>query len=444
MKRLIHLLQQPASAYTLAYFRMGLGMLILMSTIRFLILGWVDLQYIQPLFHFPYFGLEFLSAPTSPMIYATFGILILSSIGVILGYRFRVMSILMFLSFTYIELWDIAFYLNHYYAVSLFACILSMLPAHVAASLDASAGRVKKANDVPFWTHFIVYFQIGIIYVYAGIAKINGDWLFLALPLKIWLPAHASFPVIGPMFALDLTAYVFAWFGMLYDLFIIAFLMYPKTRYYAFATVVIFHSMTGLLFQIGVFPIVMIFMATLFFEARIHESILHLFFEKNNHQENNSSHELSTYGLSLIGIFIFIQLVLPFRYLLYPGQYQWTEQGYRFGWRVMLTEKSGIAQFSITDKLTGKKGYVNNAEWLTPHQEKQMSFQPDMILSFAHFLHDEYQKKGVQDPIVNVDCWVTMNGRPSARLIDPTVDLALLHDGFFAKPWISAYPGAIQ
>ncbi|MFN4766457.1 MAG: HTTM domain-containing protein, partial [Ignavibacteria bacterium] len=133
-----------------------------------------------------------------------------------------------------------------------------------------------------------------------------------------------------------------------------------------------------------------------------------------------------------------------FRYLLYPGHYQWTEQGYRFGWRVMLTEKSGIAQFSITDKHTGKKGYVNNAEWLTPHQEKQMAFQPDMILAFAHFLHDEYKKRGVQDPIVNVDCWVTMNGRPSARLIDPTVDLSLLHDDFCAKSWISAYPGAMQ
>ncbi|MFN5246376.1 MAG: HTTM domain-containing protein [Ignavibacteria bacterium] len=444
MNSLIQLLHQPASAYTLAYFRMGLGMLILISTLRFLILGWVDLQYVEPLFHFPYFGLEFLSAPSTPMIYATFGILIISSICVIIGYRFRIMSIFMFLSFTYIELWDIAFYLNHYYAVSLFALILSILPAHVVASLDAKSGRVNNTNTVPFWTHFIVFFQIGIIYVYAGIAKINIDWLYFALPLKIWLPAHTSFPVIGPLLALDFTAYVFAWFGMLYDLFIIAFLIYPKTRYYAFATVVIFHSMTGFLFQIGVFPIVMIFMATLFFEARIHEYIIQLFFVKSSQQVQISKHQLSIYGLCAIGIFMIVQLIVPFRYLLYPGHYQWTEQGYRFGWRVMLTEKSGIAQFSITDKHTGKKGYVNNAEWLTPHQEKQMAFQPDMILAFAHFLHDEYKKRGVQDPIVNVDCWVTMNGRPSARLIDPTVDLSVLHDDFCAKSWISAYPGAMQ
>ncbi len=444
MNRILQFLNRPASASTLAYFRMGLGMLILISTLRFILLGWIDMQYIRPTFHFPYFGLEFLSAPSAPIIYATFGILIISSIGVILGYRFRIMSILMFLSFTYIELWDIAFYLNHYYAVSLFTLILCFLPAHVTASVDAKSGRVNESSEVPYWTHFIVIFQIGIIYVYAGIAKINADWLFSALPLKIWLPAHASIPVIGPLIALDITAYVFAWFGMLYDLFIIAFLISPKMRYYAFATVVIFHSMTGLLFQIGVFPIVMIFMATLFFDAGIHEKVVHKFITNSNEQERVSNYGLSNIGISLIGMYMLFQVLFPFRYLLYPGNYQWTEQGYRFGWRVMLTEKSGTAQFMITDRKTGKTGYVNNAEWLSAHQEKQMSFQPDMILAFAHFLHDEYQKQGMIDPIVTVDCWVTMNGRPSARLIDPTVDLSRITDDFSHKTWIAPYPGALQ
>ena len=33
-----------------------------------------------------------------------------------------------------------------------------------------------------------------------------------------------------------------------------------------------------------------------------------------------------------------IQLAFPFRYLLYPGNIFWTEEGYRFSWRVMLME----------------------------------------------------------------------------------------------------------
>jgi hypothetical protein len=239
----------------------------------------------------------------------------------------------------------------------------------MTASLDVQSGRVKEASEVPYWTHLIVFFQIGIIYVYAGIAKVNADWLFSALPLKIWLPAHASLPVIGPLLALDFTAYVFSWFGMLYDLIIIAFLINTRTRYYAFVTVVIFHSITGLLFQIGVFPIVMIFMATLFFDASIHQNIIQRFFSTGIKQSEKFIVSLPKYGIALLGIYVTFQLLFPLRYALYPGNHQWTEQGYRFGWRVMLTEKSGNAQFVITDRTSGKTGYVNNAEWLSAHQE---------------------------------------------------------------------------
>jgi len=402
------------------------------------------MQYVQPLFHFPYFGFEFLTAPVPVISYITFAILIIASLCVIVGYRFRIMSICMFLSFTYVELWDVAFYLNHYYAVSLFSFILCFLPAHTVASFDVRSGRVKETHLVPFWTHFIILFQIAVIYVYAGIAKINADWLWSALPLKIWLPAHSSLPVIGPLLSLDFTAYVCSWFGMFYDMFIIIFLINRSTRYVAFATVVIFHVCTGILFQIGVFPIVMIFMATMFFDSTLHQRFVKTFFSTYTQQHEYAPIIRPNMLFSVLGVYIVVQLLFPFRYILYSGNHQWTEQGYRFGWRVMLTEKSGIAQFSITDKHTGQKGYVNNSEWLSPHQEKQMSYQPDMILAFAHFLHDEYQKQGVHDPIVNVDCWVTMNGRPSARLIDPTVDLAQQYDGFSSKPWISPYPGAFE
>jgi hypothetical protein len=54
------------------------------------------------------------------------------------------------------------------------------------------------------------------------------------------------------------------------------------------------------------------------------------------------------------------------------------------------------------------------------------------------------QKQGIHDPIVTVDCWVTMNGRSSARLIDPKMDLSKITDDYSHKTWIASYPGAIQ
>ena len=79
---------------------------------------------------------------------------------------------------------------------------------------------------------------------------------------------------------------------------------------------------------------------------------------------------------------------------MYPGELFWTEEGYRFSWRVMLMEKAGYANFKIVDGKTKKSFYVNNADFLTSFQEKQMSFQPDFILEYAHYLGDHFSNQG--------------------------------------------------
>ena len=135
-------------------------------------------------------------------------------------------------------------------------------------------------------------------------------------------------------------------------------------------------------------------------------------------------------------VYCLFQLLFPFRYVLYPGNVYWTEQGYRFGWRVMLIEKSGYTQFTIKDSLTGKQGIIDNAEWLTDHQEKQMSMQPDLIVQFAHTVSAYYQKNGYTHPIITADSWVTLNGRKSYRFIDPSINLASINDSWFHKEWI--------
>jgi hypothetical protein len=38
----------------------------------------------------------------------------------------------------------------------------------------------------------------------------------------------------------------------------------------AYVAVVIFHTITGMMFQIGVFPVVMIAMTLIFFDTRVH------------------------------------------------------------------------------------------------------------------------------------------------------------------------------
>jgi hypothetical protein len=121
---------------------------------------------------------------------------------------------------------------------------------------------------------------------------------------------------------------------------------------------------------------------------------------------------------------------------LYDGNMFWTEEGYRFGWRVMLMEKAGDATFYVKDAQTGREGAVMNRDFLNPHQEKQMAMQPDMIVSFAHFLKQHYAAQGMVNPRVRAEVYVTLNGRPSRLYLDSTIDLSAQNDNFSQKHWI--------
>jgi Vitamin K-dependent gamma-carboxylase len=285
------------------------------------------------------------------------------------------------------------------------------------------------------------------VYVFAGLAKINYDWLVLALPLKIWLPAHYDLPLLGFLFEYKMTPYVFSWAGMLYDLSIPFLLLYHVTRPWAYISVIFFHVLTGMLFQIGVFPLVMMSGTLLFFSDTFHQRIIgglrKVLFFMRNHSPEVQVDDSYTYPsrwhkvlLSLVGLHFIIQVLFPFRYLLYPGNLFWTEEGYRYSWRVMLMEKAGTATFYIKDAITGKEGAVINSDFLNLHQEKQMAMQPDMILEFAHFLAAHYKAQGVADPKVRAEVYVTLNARPSKLFIDPQRDLVTVKDTWAHKTWI--------
>ncbi|MCD6065047.1 MAG: hypothetical protein K0R82_2958, partial [Flavipsychrobacter sp.] len=138
----------------------------------------------------------------------------------------------------------------------------------------------------------------------------------------------------------------------------------------------------------------------------------------------------------LFVLFFAIQFVLPWRYLLMPGELFWTEEGFRFSWRVMLIEKMGYAQFVVKDKTTGRVVAVNNNDFLTKNQEKMMATQADFIIQYAHHLEAHYKKQGMQQPRVYATIYVTLNGRRSRQYAKQDVDLAKEYDSYEHKNWI--------
>ena len=429
-------LNHPVSIAPLVSFRLLFGAAMVFSVLRFGYLGWIEDHFLQAKFTFKYYGFEWVQVLPPAAMYAVHIAMLLGALGILLGWHYRVSAVVFFLTFTYTELIDLSYYLNHYYFVSLVAFWMIWVPAHRSFSLDARRQPLISAQTTPFWSIGLFKTQIALVYLYAGLAKINYSWLIAAMPLRIWLPANDSLPLIGPFLALPWLPWVFSWAGMLFDCSIVWFLSHRHTRPWAYLAVVVFHAITGLMFQIGVFPLVMTGVVLIFFSEQWHERALMHLGRRNTPHAAAAHSRLVPWSATIVALYLAFQVLFPWRYLLYPGNLFWTEEGYRFSWRVMLMEKAGTATFFVKDRQTGREGVVNNSDFLCAHQEKQMAMQPDMVLQFAHYLAQYYQDKGVNSPAVRAEIYVTLNGQPGQLLIDPQLDLTSITDNWAHKHWI--------
>ena len=248
------------------------GLLMFFSLLRFWWRGWMTSVYVLPKFHFTYMGFEWVQPLGNTGMHVLFLIITLAALFIAVGLFYRVAAIVFFLGFTYIELIDVTTYLNHYYFISLVAFLMIWLPAGRDYSLDVRWSPQTRQQQTPAWTIGILRFQMAVVYVFAGLAKLNADWLLHAEPMRTWLPAKSYLPLIGPLLYEEWVAYLFSWFGAAYDLFIVFFLLNKRTRPVAYGFVLIFHIATAIFFPgIGMFPYVMIVSSLIFFPASFHE-----------------------------------------------------------------------------------------------------------------------------------------------------------------------------
>lgn len=442
---------KQTSAAPFSVFRIGFGIMMLISIIRFWSYGWIETLYINPKFHFSYYGFEWVK-PLGEWTYLLFFVCGLSAFFIALGFKYRLSVLVFFLSFTYIELMDKTTYLNHYYFISILSFLMLFLPANAYFSID-NVLKKKQFSTIPRWTIDAVKLLIGIVYFYAGLAKINSDWLLKAMPLKIWLPSKYDLPFIGEKLTQqEWFHYAMSWGGMFYDLSIPFLLLYKKTRVLGFVLVVFFHLFTRVLFPIGMFPYIMIVGSLIFFDAQLHQKIIESikkilrFFKVKLKSVPVYKFQYSGQRLVLhvLGLFFMLQLLIPFRHVLFPGELFWREEGYQFSWRVMLMEKRGYANFKVVNPKKNTFFYVDNTDFLTGFQEKQMSTQPDFILEYAHYLAEQFRAQGHHPIEIYVDSHVALNGRLSKPFIDPTVDLLKQNQSFRPKSWILPFTDDIK
>jgi hypothetical protein len=442
ISKLNNFLFKQVNIAPLVVFRIAFGILMFVSILRFILKGWVHTMYVLPKMYFPFYGFEWVKPLPSLGMYIVFALLLLFCLGIIFGFLYKYCTALFFILFTYIELIDKTNYLNHYYFISLISFLLIFIPANKNFSLDVKFFKTAEVNTVPYIYLFLLQLQLFVVYFFAGIAKLNYDWLFEALPLKIWLPAFSHYPVIGGFMEATWLAFLFSWFGCIYDLLIGFFLFNKRTVNVAYVFVIIFHIATAAFFNIGMFPYIMMTITIVFFKEELHIKLINFFKRITNYNYFSSGIAPlpSKIFVSFFICFFLIQFILPFRYLLYNGKLFWTEQGYRFSWRVMLMEKAGTAFFYVKDATTHRELEVDNKEHLTYMQEKMMATQPDMMVDYAKYLKKFYIAKGFTSPKVRAQSFVSLNGSGSREFINDTVDLSVQDNSIFKnKNWIKKF-----
>jgi vitamin K-dependent gamma-carboxylase len=429
----------------LVLFRVVFGLLISIEAFGAIATGWVRRTLVEPDFTFNFIGFEFLQPLVGSTMYFYFVLMGIFGLLVMFGYKYRISMIAYALMWSAVYLMQKSSYNNHYYLMMLLCWVMAFLPAHRQLSLDAKLNTSIKSNSMSRWCLLVLILQVWLVYTFASIAKFYPDWLD-GTTIALFMNGKKSYWLIGPILQLDWVQYAIIYVGILFDLLIVPFLLWKRTRLIAFAISVFFHLFNSIVFQIGIFPYMSIAFALFFFSS---ETLQKRFIPKKYQtvvydiDKSTSSNNRGKHNNILIGIFsiyFIFQLTLPLRHWFIKDDVLWTEEGHRLSWRMMLRSKSGSVTIWVVDKECGEKYRYNYNELLKNKQKYSFKTKPDLIWQLAQRIQIIEANKGI-DVAVYVDAKVRINGGPFHQFTDPEVDLAAVKwQQFKHHEWILPSP----
>ncbi|WP_077024422.1 HTTM domain-containing protein [Fuerstiella marisgermanici] len=337
------------------------------------------------------------------------------------------------------------YYLNHEYLICLLCFVMAFVPAHRVWSGDSLRPGRHSGSTTPAWTLWLLRFQIAIPYIYAGIAKLDRDWLQGAA-VQLGLQERLDVPFIGSWLQHNTAAWSIVYGGLLFDLPIVPCLLWPRTRMAAFAIAALFHTINAVLFDIGVFPWLMIAATTLFLPPDWPRRAMR-FGGRNQASDQRPAVEITepvaaaekdpnTATVFVLLLFVVVQLLVPFRHHLYPGNPSWTGEGDNFAWRMMLNHKRGGVAFHAVKPGTSQRLPIDVRPMLSRFQYRRLISDPDLILQLAHRLSEGFQKDGFENFEIHAVALVSLNGRRPQLLIDPELDLSQEQRSMFHRPFV--------
>jgi len=94
------------------------------------------------------------------------------------------------------------------------------------------------------------------------------------------------------------------------------------------------------------------------------------------------------------------------------------------------TKKARKIKILVVDNVTKKEWLVKPSKYLNYYQTRKLSTHPDLMVEFSHHLKEAWIKKGYKDVQVQIQSWVSLNGRSHQKLIKGGTDLTKYNWGF--------------
>ena len=198
LKAKIYSLFEEEDASYLVVFRVLWGLIMTYEAYTYIIddFSKTKSSFYSSVIQFKYYGFEWCVVPSNPVyLYSLMVALFVFGLFISIGFFYRTSALLFTIGFGYMYMLEQAMYLNHFYLVTILSVMMVILPCNCFFSVDSYLWPANRKETAPKWCLFLIRAELFIVYTYAGVCKINEDWL-RAQPLLQWLSGRERFPFV--------------------------------------------------------------------------------------------------------------------------------------------------------------------------------------------------------------------------------------------------------
>jgi hypothetical protein len=404
--------EHQGQAASLAALRLFAGVGFALFAVSLLFKVHPNEAFLDASFRVPYPGFTWVRPLPVAALQLIAGILGVAAIAMAVGFRYRMAAWTVAITYGYLFLLDSVYYDNVAYFAVLGAVLLAVSPAHGVLSVDAALRRRRSEPPLlgnPGPSIALIRFQVGCVYLFAGLAKCYPDWL-RGEPLRAMCPVYPPARLLAAWVPEHRVYSVASSLALVFELVIVPLLLLRRTRVWAFGALVLFHVHNGLLMPLGAVPWVMLGASTVFLPA---DWPRHLGLPAPALPAAVVRGRLWS---AFAAAWVILQLALPLRRWITPGEPMFHGVGHDFTWAMRSRSIEAGGSFRVVDD-SGKQTVAVLAPGASPETAQIVARDPFMVWWSAR---DLAQRRHVH---VYAVVMLKLNERPASQLIDPTVDL---------------------